>query len=89
MGFMIVFITSSVLRGVALFLFPHSLFAAMPTTSVLPPESLIPATPQINGRPDFNSFANLTAPEHETSQDICEPDAAPPEHEGLPVRKAA
>ena len=73
-GFMAVFIGSSVLRLLSLALFPHSLFANRSAVATTLPESLIPATPQPNGRPEMNAFVNLTssiereAPDQSTDQ---------------------
>jgi hypothetical protein len=61
-GFMVIFIASSVMRGMALFLFPHALFPAGSAAPVVMPECLVPATPTINGRPVMNNFANLSSP---------------------------
>jgi MFS family permease len=60
-GFMAVFIGSSILRGLSLVLFPHALFSAQSVVSAALPEALVPATPQPNGRPEMNSFANLSS----------------------------
>lgn len=94
-GFMIVFIASSLIRAVSLLLFPYRLFAEQAAGTSSFPESFVPATPQPNGRPDFNGY-NLAAMDEapvlvsaETTTSTLEFPASPESVEARPLKKSA
>lgn len=60
-GFMVVFIGSSILRALSMVFLPRALFEERIVNVNTLQEPLLPATPQLNGRPEINSFANLSS----------------------------
>jgi hypothetical protein len=94
-GFMIVFIASSVIRAASLLLFPYGLFAERAANPTLLPESFVPATPQLNGRPEINGY-NLSSMDEapvlasaETATTTIAFAAPPDPGEVRPLRKSA